>query len=305
MHVHAFMFPMCVCSCFLCQISPWYNHYGSLGVKHRVTYSAKSRIALQFSVIRKSPMFMVISLQVHQPLFFSFHFNSRPPPPPPPLSPWKIMKTCSWKALNFVSRNLYELCMDVLTSVGCAGNGGGAMKNFQRLVRGIWAPGSNEFLQPSLWVTVCVCVCGGGGGGGGGGAGGSYASVHVCVKETACMCMSIERESWHVCVCVYTHMWSSVQVRFLVHILSLTWVPWWMVLITMYTFAWHLYIMHSFLLSQIPYQFPQPILSVTQACKHTGRGGGGGGGDELRNTVLLLLYVCKQWVWGVFMHIHL
>lgn len=167
--------------------------------------------------------------------------------------------------------------MDILTSVGCAGNGGGAMKNFQRLVRGIWAPGSNEFLQPSLWVTACVCV-------------GLFFFVHA--RECACVCERDsmyeywERELACVCLCACPHLCGqSVQVRFLVHILSLTWVPWWMVLITMYTFALHLNIYNIYYtlicVYQILYQFPKPTLSVTQACKYTG------------------------WVWGVFMHIHM
>jgi hypothetical protein len=30
------------------------------------------------------------------------------------------------------------------------GAGSGFMKNFERLIRGLWIPGSNELLQPSL-----------------------------------------------------------------------------------------------------------------------------------------------------------
>ena len=63
----------------------------------------------------------------------------------------------------------------------------------------------------------------------------------------------------------------------------------------MCTFALHLYIIHSFLLSQIPYQFPQPILSVTQACKHTVGGGGGGGGGCIEEYSFVII-ICVQTV---------
>lgn len=36
------------------------------------------------------------------------------------------------------------------------GNGSGIMKNFERLVRGIWVPGSNEILQPTFLTKACI-----------------------------------------------------------------------------------------------------------------------------------------------------
>lgn len=36
------------------------------------------------------------------------------------------------------------------------GNGGGIMKNFERLVRGVWVPGSNEILQPTFLTKACI-----------------------------------------------------------------------------------------------------------------------------------------------------
>nr|KAG5711713.1 hypothetical protein BaRGS_023477 [Batillaria attramentaria] len=36
------------------------------------------------------------------------------------------------------------------------GNGSGLMRNFERLVRGIWVPGSNEILQPTFVTKACL-----------------------------------------------------------------------------------------------------------------------------------------------------
>ncbi|KAL8589016.1 hypothetical protein ACOMHN_047997 [Nucella lapillus] len=36
------------------------------------------------------------------------------------------------------------------------GNGSGLMKNFERLVRGVWVPGSNEILQPTFVTKECL-----------------------------------------------------------------------------------------------------------------------------------------------------
>ncbi|XP_076462869.1 trimeric intracellular cation channel type 1B.1-like [Babylonia areolata] len=36
------------------------------------------------------------------------------------------------------------------------GNGSGIMKNFERLVRGVWVPGSNEILQPTFVTKECL-----------------------------------------------------------------------------------------------------------------------------------------------------
>ena len=59
-----------------------------------------------------------------------------------------------------------------------------------------------------------MCVCGGG----------VRARECACVCERDSMYVSIEREraGMFVSVCMYTHMWPFVQVRFLGHSLSLT-----------------------------------------------------------------------------------
>ncbi|XP_025111564.1 trimeric intracellular cation channel type 1B.1-like [Pomacea canaliculata] len=52
---------------------------------------------------------------------------------------------------------LYPSAYVVIVVIGIVkGNGSGLIKNFERLVRGIWIPGSNELLQPTFVTKECL-----------------------------------------------------------------------------------------------------------------------------------------------------
>lgn len=52
---------------------------------------------------------------------------------------------------------IYPNAYFIIVIIGAIkGNGGGIMKNFERLVRGIWAPGSNEVLHPTFMTKACL-----------------------------------------------------------------------------------------------------------------------------------------------------
>ncbi|KAL8561750.1 hypothetical protein ACOMHN_026033 [Nucella lapillus] len=52
---------------------------------------------------------------------------------------------------------LYPAAYFLIVIIGTVkGNGSGIIKNFERLVRGIWAPGTSEVLQPTFMTKACV-----------------------------------------------------------------------------------------------------------------------------------------------------
>lgn len=52
---------------------------------------------------------------------------------------------------------IYPSAYFVIIVIGTIkGNGSGIMRNFERLVRGIWVPGNNEILQPTFVTKACL-----------------------------------------------------------------------------------------------------------------------------------------------------